>query len=164
MPSLLRSSWGPEAAADLIARDDRRWHEVVNEEVLRKVPLFNDGDMACLAQVITALFSKQVDACEMIFRKGDIGRELCLVARGEVEVLDDAGNVINVLGEGDIFGEIGVLTCTQRSANVRAKSGCNLFLLDKADFSRVLRDNSHFASAVERYSLSSSASALARPN
>ena len=167
-PNYARNSWGPKAAADLIARDGRRWHEVVNEEVLRKVPLFKDGDMVFLEQVIMALRSKQVDAGEMIIRKGDIGRELYLVARGEVEVLDDAGHVMGVLRDGDIFGEIGVLMCAPRTANVLAKSSCDLFVLDKTDFSRILRDNPHFASAVERvaverYSLSVSASALASP-
>lgn len=168
-PNYARNSWGPKAAADLIAQDGRRWHEVVNEEVLRKVPLFKDGDMVFLEQVIMALRSKQVDAGEMIIRKDDIGRELYLVARGEVEVLDDAENVITTLGDGDIFGEIGVLMCAPRTANVRAKSGCDLFVLDKTDFSRILRDNPHFASAIEqvaaeRYSLSVSAIALASPS
>jgi glucose-6-phosphate 1-dehydrogenase len=168
-PNYARNSWGPKAAADLVARDGRRWHEVVNEEVLRKVPLFKDGDLVFLEQVIMALRSKQVDAGEKIICKGEIGRELYLVARGEVEVLNDGGSVINRLRDGDIFGEIGVLMSTPRTADVRANGPCDLFVLEKADFSRILRDNPHFAIevervAVERYSLSISASALASSN
>ncbi len=47
-PNYARASWGPKAAADLIAQDGRRWHEVVTEEVLKSVPLFKDGDMLFL--------------------------------------------------------------------------------------------------------------------
>jgi glucose-6-phosphate 1-dehydrogenase len=149
-PNYARNSWGPKAAADLIARDGRRWHEVVTEEVLRKVPLFKDGDMLFLEQVIMALRSKQVAKGELIINNGDIGRELYLIARGEVEVLDDDGKVLKVLSDGDIFGEIGVLMSMPRTADVRAKTSCDLFVLDKSDFSRILRDNPQFASAVQQ--------------
>ncbi len=54
---------------------------------------------------------------------------------------------------------------TPRTANVRAKTSCDLFVLDKSDFSRMLRDNPHFASAVqkvaqERYSVNVNTAAL----
>ncbi len=157
-PNYARSSWGPKAASDLIERDGRRWFEIVTEEVLSKVALFKDGDPLFLSQVIMSLRSKMVAAGDLVIRKNELGRELYLLARGEVEVLDDAGKVIKVLKDGDIFGEIGVLMSTPRTANVRAKTGCDLFVLDKADFSRILRDYPHFASNVlkiakERYNL-----------
>ncbi|HYF52031.1 MAG TPA: glucose-6-phosphate dehydrogenase [Planctomycetota bacterium] len=164
-PNYARNSWGPKAAADLIAKDGRRWHEIVTEEVLKKVPLFKDGDMVFIEQVIMALRSRQAAAGEQIIKKGDIGRELYLVARGEVEVLDDSGKVVKVLKDGDIFGEIALLNSTPRTANVRAKTSADLFVLDKADFSRILRDNPQFASAVqqvakERYNVSVQTDAL----
>jgi CRP-like cAMP-binding protein len=124
--------------------------------------------MRFLEQVIMALRSQQVAAGELVIKKGDIGRELYLVARGEVEVLSDTGSVIKALVDGDIFGEIGVLMSTPRTADVRAKTNSDLFVLDKADFSRILRDSPQFASAVEqvareRYSLNLRAEALMAP-
>jgi glucose-6-phosphate 1-dehydrogenase len=167
-PNYARGSWGPKAAADLIARDGRKWHEVVTEEVLKKVPLFKDGDMLFLEQVLMALTSRQVVAGERIVAKGDIGRELFLIARGEVEVMNDSGGVQKVLRDGDIFGEIGVLMSKPRVADVRAKTSCDLFVLDKADFSRILRVNPKVAEAIvqvakERYSLNVHADALTAP-
>ena len=168
-PDYARGSWGPKVAADLIKRDGRHWHEVVTEEVLKKVPLFKDGDMLFLEQVIMALRAQQVSRGDLIIKKGDIGRELYLVARGEVAVLDDVGKVIKVLKDGDIFGEIGVLMSMPRTADVRAKTSCDLFVLDKADFSRILRDNPRFASAIqqvakERYSVNVHTDALTAPH
>jgi glucose-6-phosphate 1-dehydrogenase len=168
-PNYARHSWGPKAAAVLIAKDGRRWHEVVNDEVLKKVPLFKDGDMIFLEQVIMALRSAQVEAGDLVIRKGEMGRELYLIARGSVEVLDEKGQAIKVLSDGDIFGEMGVLLSRPRSADIRAKTSCDLFVLDKADFSRILRDNPAFASAVqqvakERYSVNVATSALIAPH
>jgi glucose-6-phosphate 1-dehydrogenase len=157
-PNYARNSWGPKAATDLIERDGRRWFELVTEEVLKKVALFKDGEPLFLSQVIMALRSKMVAANDLIIKKGEMARELYLIARGEVEVLDDGGKVIKTLKDGDIFGEIGVLMSTPRTANVRAKTGCDLFVLDKTDFSRILRDHQQFANGVlqvakERYNL-----------
>jgi CRP-like cAMP-binding protein len=168
-PNYARGSWGPKAAADLIARDGRRWHEVVTEEVLRCVPLFKDGDRLFLEQVVMALDARQADAGEVVIKKGDIGRELYLVARGQVEVIGETGKVLKVLRDGDIFGEIAVLTSQPRTADVRAKTACDLFVLDKADFSRILRDNPHIAEAVkqiakERYRINILMEALIAPH
>ena len=168
-PDYARGSWGPKAAADLIKKDGRRWHEVINEEVLKTVPLFKDGDMLFLEQIIMALRPQQVSRGDLIIKKGDIGRELYLVARGEVAVLDDVGKIIKVLKDGDIFGEIGVLMSKPRTADVRAKTSCDLFVLDKTDFSRILRDNPRFATAVqavakERYDLNVHTDALTAPH
>jgi CRP-like cAMP-binding protein len=76
--------------------------------------------------------------------------------------------VIKVLKDGDIFGEIGVLMSTPRTADVRARTSCDLFVLEKADFSRILRDNPQFAKAVlqvakERYDLNLNHQLLTAP-
>jgi glucose-6-phosphate 1-dehydrogenase len=168
-PNYVRGSWGPKAAADLVAKDGRRWHEVVTEEVLKTVPLFKDGDALFLGAVIMALRPQQVASGDLVITKGDIGRELYVIARGEVEVLDDVGNVIKVLRDGDIFGEIGVLMSRPRNANVRAKTSCDLFVLGKSDFSRILRDSPQFAAAVQqvakdRYNVTVHTEALMAPH
>jgi hypothetical protein len=155
-PNYIRSTWGPKAAAEMIARDGRRWHEVVTEDVLKQSPLFRDGDMVFMEQVIMALKPKQVAAGEVLIREGEIGRELYLIEQGEVEVLDRTDKVIKVLSDGDVFGEIGVLLSTPRNATVRARIPTDVYVLEKSDFSRILRDNPNFATAIgqvarERY-------------
>ncbi len=147
-PNYIRSTWGPKAAAEMIARDGRRWFEVVTEDVLKQSPLFRDGDPVFLEQVIMALKPRQAAAGEQLITRGEIGRELYLIEQGEVDVLDENGVVIKVLTDGDVFGEIGVLMSTARNATVRAKIPTDLYVLEKADFSRILRDNPNFATAI----------------
>lgn len=157
-PNYIRSTWGPKAAADLIARDGRRWAEVITDDILKQSPLFKDGDPLFLDQVLLALRPRQVAAGEMIIAKGELGRELFLIEQGEVEVLDDHGATVKVLRDGDVFGEIALLRSTPRTANVRAKIATDLYTLDKSDFSRILRDHPQFAAAIqtiakERYTI-----------
>ena len=147
-PNYIRSTWGPKAAAEMIAKDGRRWFEVVTEDVLKQSPLFRDGDPVFLEQVIMALKPRQAAAGEQLITRGEIGRELYLIEQGEVDVIDENGVVIKVLTDGDVFGEIGVLMSTRRTADVRARTSCDLFVLDKSDFSRILRDNPQFAKAI----------------
>ena len=133
--------------------------------MLKKAPLFAGGDQLFLSQVSLALRSRQVRAGDLIIKKGDIGREMYLLARGEVEVLDDAGQVVKRLKDGDIFGEIAVLLSKPRTANVRAVTPCDLFVLDKFDFRRILRDHQQFADGVakvarERFNLDVTAQSL----
>ncbi|MBS1117807.1 MAG: glucose-6-phosphate 1-dehydrogenase [Deltaproteobacteria bacterium] len=167
-PNYVRSTWGPKAAAEMIAADGRRWHEVVTEDVLKQSPLFKEGDTVFLEQVIMALKPKQAAAGDLLIVKGEMGRELYIIEQGEVEVIDDAGKVLKVLSDGDVFGEVGVLLSTPRTATVRAKSPTDLYVLEKSDFSRVLRDNPTFATAIqqvakERYSLTIKTEALIAP-
>jgi glucose-6-phosphate 1-dehydrogenase len=164
-PNYARASWGPKAAADLIEKDGRRWHEVVTEEMLKKVAIFKDGDPLFLSQVALALRPRQAAAGETIIRKGDMGREMYLIARGEVEVLDDSGKPVRTLKDGDFFGEIALLMAKERTATVRSKTPCDLFVLDKADFQRILRDHPQFADGVakvaqDRYKVNLSPNAL----
>ena len=147
-PNYAAGSWGPKAAFELIERDGRKWVEILNRETLEKVPLFEGADAVLLASLIMALKPVVFQPGDVVIRKGDIGRELYLISRGEVEVIDGAGNVVATLGEGNFFGEISLLTSAPRNATVRAKSYCDFFVLDKSEFMRVLRDRPQFLKSM----------------
>lgn len=164
-PNYMRNSWGPPVASDLIERDGRSWFEVVTPEVLEKSPMFAGADPLLLNSVIMALHSCSAEAGETIIRIGDIAKEMYLISRGQVEVVDKAGKVIRTLKDGDFFGEVGLLMSTPRTATIKALTQCDLFVLKKADFSRILRDHPQFAEtmitvAKERYDLAVSSAEL----
>ena len=157
-PNYERGSWGPLAATELLERDGRRWFEVVTPEVLERSPLFTGAEPLLLNSVIMALHAKPAEAGEMIVNAGDMANEMYLICRGEVEIVDRDGKVIENLKDGDFFGEIGLLMSTPRTASVRAKTQCDLFVLEKGEFCRILRDYPHFAETMktvarERYDI-----------
>ena len=98
-----------------------------------------------------------------IIYAGDQGDTLYYIIKGSVTVMieDDSDGkeiILAYLNPGDFFGEIGVLMATPRTASVRAKTLCDLFVLTKADFSRILHDHPQFAASMmqvakERYDL-----------
>jgi glucose-6-phosphate 1-dehydrogenase len=152
-PNYAAGTWGPTAASELIERDGRRWYEVVSRESLERVPLFKGGDPVFLNQISMALRPAVAPAGTEIIQKGQPGSEMYLICRGEVEIVDGAGKVINTLREGDIFGEVALILAEPRTATVRAKTQCDLFVLDKADFCRILRDQQQFAQAIKQIAL-----------
>jgi CRP-like cAMP-binding protein len=122
------------------------------------VAIFKDCDPLFVSQAVLALRPKVAGAGETIIRKNDMGREMYIVVRGEAEVLDDAGHVLRTFRDGDFFGEIALLIHTPRTATVRAKTVCDLMVLDQPSFSRILHDYPQFAESVlriarERYDL-----------
>ncbi len=149
-PNYCRNSWGPPAAGDLIERDGHRWFEVVTPEVLERSPLFEGGEPLLLSAVIMALQSHTAAAGETVIKAGDMAGEMYVICRGEVEVIDRAGKVVSTLADGDCFGEVGLLMATPRTATVRARTHCDLFVLTKSDFRRILQDYPHFAEDIER--------------
>jgi len=158
-PNYAAGTWGPKAAFELMERDGRKWIEILNRETLRKVPLFEGANAVLLASLILALKPVVFQPGDLVIRQGEIGREMYLISRGEVEVTDGSGNALATLGEGDFFGEASLLTSAPRNATVRAKSYCDFFALDKSDFKRVLRDHPQFRQSLmeiarTRYNLS----------
>jgi CRP-like cAMP-binding protein len=150
-PNYPAGTWGPQVASDLIESDqNRRWYEIVTREGLERVPLFKGGDPVFLNQVAMALRPQTVPAGTIIIKKGDPGTEMYVMCRGEAEVLDGAGQVKAALRDGDIFGEIAVLLSEPRVATVKAKTTCDLFVLDKADLCRILREQPQFADTISQ--------------
>jgi len=157
-PNYTRGTWGPKVASELLLRDGRHWFEVVSTETLEHSPLFKGADVLLLNSVVMALRPRTAAAGEIIIQKGDLSKEMYLICHGEVEVIDGMDEVVQTLQDGDFFGEISLLISTQRTATVRAKTLTDLFVLEKSDFSRILRDHPQFAEtmmkvAKERYSL-----------
>jgi len=164
-PNYTRNSWGPKSANDLVEKDGRRWFEVITPDVLEQLPLFEGADPLLLNSIIMALHADAAAEGEVIIEQGDMAKEMYLLCRGEVEVLDASGNVLKTLKDGDFFGEVGILMSTPRTATIRAKTLCDLFVLQKSDFGRILKDHPQFADnikqiAKERYHLAVSADDL----
>ncbi|MGJ8642559.1 MAG: glucose-6-phosphate dehydrogenase [Luteolibacter sp.] len=162
-PNYNRGTWGPIAAAELLKRDGRQWYEVVTPDVIERAPLFKGADSLLLNAVMKALCTSSAEAGETVIEKGDMGKEMYLICRGEVEVIDGAGKVVATLNDGDYFGETALLMSTARTATIRAKTQCNFFVLRKTDFTRILRDHPQFlevmqAVAKEHYDLAVSTS------
>jgi glucose-6-phosphate 1-dehydrogenase len=139
-PNYGAGSWGPREAYELLQRDGRRWVEVVNRGVLETVPLFRGADPLFLHNLALMLQPTVAPEGVPIVRHGEPSGGMYFICRGQAEVVDAAGRVLNTLNEGDFFGELSLLLSGPRTATVRAVTVCDLFVLERADLEKVLHD------------------------
>ena len=114
----------------------RRRDFVVTFAMVARVPLFARLDAAAIADLVGMLNARTVPAGATIIRKGERGDAMYLIASGRVEVESAAGKV--KLEEGDVFGEIALLSREPRTATVTALRPTDLLVLDSDDFLRLL--------------------------
>ena len=80
----------------------------------------------------------------IIFRQGDSGDGFYVIRSGKVRVFrrdsDGFETELSVLGAGESFGEMALVTGEARSANVEAMEETHLMVLSKEQFERILRD------------------------
>ena len=75
---------------------------------------------------------------EMLIRQGSRDRSLYIVLSGTVSVVGPAGDtILAVLGAGEIFGEMALLTDSRRAANVIAREPVIVLKMDRGPFDRL---------------------------
>jgi CRP-like cAMP-binding protein/rhodanese-related sulfurtransferase len=88
--------------------------------------------------------ARSVPAHTMIFREGDPADSFYIIHSGMVRVfLRDKEGVetdLSILGPGESFGEVALLTGKPRSANVLALEETRLTVLPKEEFEHILKD------------------------
>ncbi len=78
---------------------------------------------------------QHVAAGECIFREGETGDRAYLIESGSVEISakqHGAAQILSVLGEGDVFGEMTLIDGHPRSATARALDDCTLLPITRA--------------------------------
>jgi CRP-like cAMP-binding protein len=112
-----------------------------------------------IEQILPCIREQKLGGGEILFRAGDPGDALYMVAHGKVEVLtsgqpglDPSGSAIATLGEGNAFGEMSLLSGGPRTATIRAAEDTELLKIDKDDFDRLVATDRQLADAVKRIS------------
>ena len=96
---------------------------------------------------------REVRAGEIVFRTGDPGDALYIVAHGVVEVLNGSDQrTLAELGDGQAFGEMALLSEGTRTATIRAKTDTRLLTIGKDDFERLLAEDPFLDEQVRKLS------------
>jgi CRP-like cAMP-binding protein len=112
-----------------------------------------------IEQILPCIRDRGLKAGEILFKAGDPGDALYIVARGKVEVLSNgapgagaSGGALAVLGDGHAFGEMSLLSGGPRTATIRAVEDTDLLEISKEDFDRLVATDRQLADAVKRIS------------
>jgi len=118
--------------------------------LLRNVLLFREVSEDELIRV--AKFCRHIEKSDsqFLFREGEKGQELYIVASGTV-LVKRGEKVVATLGRGEVLGEIAVLDGLPRSADAIAHGeGVHLLALSEKDLKRLLEDRPRLALSVIR--------------
>ena len=123
-------------------------------EFLGNVPIFTNLKPDVLGYVTTQMLLISV-AEGPIFREGDAVDGLYVINAGKAKVTTSAEGggseaVLAILGEGDSFGEVGLVDGLPRSANVIAMGPMECFYLGRAVFLTVLDAHPEMAISIIR--------------
>ena len=86
-------------------------------------------------------------AGEIIFRQGDDGDVMYCVITGKVEVTI-ADEIVEVVEEGGMLGEMALIDNSPRSATVKAKTDCTLAVINQKRFMTLIQQTPYFAIQV----------------
>jgi len=106
--------------------------------VLRKHPIFSDLAPDAFDQLCRYAQPTSLKRGATLFAKGDPGHSLYAVISGTVKISvsspDGRNAILNLIGAGEVFGEMSVLDGRVRSADATANTNCEILVIDRRDF------------------------------
>ncbi|XP_063930154.1 uncharacterized protein Cngl isoform X3 [Zophobas morio] len=115
----------------------------VNLSVLKKVTIFQECQPEFLRDLVLKMKAYIFTPGDSICRKGEVAREMFIIADGILEVISEHGKVLTTMKAGDFFGEIGILNLdglNKRTADVRSVGYSELFSLSREDVLAAMKD------------------------
>jgi CRP-like cAMP-binding protein len=91
-----------------------------------------------VAEIVSFFKTQAFKTGQIILRKGDRGEKLFIILSGSVEIIGDYGTPIAVLGKGEIFGEMSLLTGSPVSTKVRALEDIKAMVISASHFRMIL--------------------------
>ena len=118
--------------------DEARGFPSSKLSVLRKHPIFCDLEPEAFDQLSRYAKHSTLKRGAPIFSKGDPGTSMFAVISGTVKIsitsADGRSAILNLIGAGEIFGEMAVLDRQARSTDATANTNCELFIIDRREF------------------------------
>jgi CRP/FNR family transcriptional regulator, cyclic AMP receptor protein len=120
--------------------------------VLRRHPIFCDLDSKAFEQLGRYAKHATLKRGATIFSKGDPGNSLVAVISGTVKIsissADGRSAILNLIGPGEIFGEVAVLDGQARTADAIANTNCEIFVIDRREFLPFVRSQPALAMKI----------------
>jgi uncharacterized protein len=117
----------------------------------KTIPLF-DGLRPLQAKIVTLMGElKAFPRGQHIIRQGEMGNEMYVVITGAAKVVlnsADHPQVLNKLGRGDVFGEMGLLRHHERIADVIATEDVEVLAVNERFLTRIKRRYPRIASGI----------------
>ncbi len=93
-------------------------------------------------------FGKDIPAGTLLFREGEPGKEMYVIQSGRIAItkkVRDVEKVLAVLGPGEFFGEMAIISNKPRNASASVEEEARLLVIDPRTFEAMIRGNSEIA-------------------
>jgi CRP-like cAMP-binding protein len=132
---------------------DRKRQEVGDRlSQLAKATLLRHLPAEHIEPLLERIQERPVAPGEVVIRYGEPGDALYIIAAGAFEVLDENANVLGALDDGQVFGEMALLSGGKRTATVQAKTAGKVLVIAKADFDSLCAADPFLDEQVRRLS------------
>ena len=113
-------------------------------DTLKKVPLFEGLDDEYLESIARCMTERRFKAGDTLIKQGASGVGFFVIEDGTADVTVD-GEARGSVGPGDYFGEIALLTDSDRTATLTATTDMLTYGLTSWDFKPLVESNSEIA-------------------
>lgn len=96
--------------------------------LVHTMDLFKGLDPDDLIKIMSMGLTEAVHKGTVIFKKGTTGEKMYVILEGKVKIVDE-DRVVAMLGKGDMFGEMALLSPEARSATALAEESSAFFVL-----------------------------------
>jgi CRP-like cAMP-binding protein/ferredoxin len=138
----------PEAP-ELAAALRKIYRQRLVESTLGRVPFFSQLSPVERARIAALLLPQHYLRGSTIIHEGAPGDALYLIEAGQV-VVEQAGQTIAHLDEGDFFGEMSLLAQEPHNADIRTLTPVEVLALPAADFARLLKQQPALAAQLRK--------------
>ena len=116
-------------------------------ELLKKLPWLQNVDNNTLEKTGKYFNAKIYTTGDKLIKESTSADAVYLIARGTVTITV-GDELINIVGEGNIIGEIGILTGRSSSATVIADSPLTVFIMSSSHMKQFMAESSEFQEAI----------------
>ena len=110
--------------------------------LIRQAAIFSDLDEEELQRVAEICTEQHFKFGQTVFKEGDPGNRLFIIATGEVrvsrQVPGSGEEALAVLKAGACFGEMSIFDRSERSTDAIANTDCTLLTITRSDFEMLL--------------------------
>ena len=123
--------------------------EMLSSQTLKQYDYFSALSDGALEELSKKLEIVDLPAGTQIIKQGTPPDFFYFVKKGEVEVIKETPTAkISVVGSGQGFGEVAMLTCSHRAGSVIAKTDVTLYRLSRLNFDDIILTDSAFTATL----------------
>ena len=107
-------------------------------DLIKAVPLFSGASKAELAEIAAIADEVDLPAGKTLIEEGDSGREFFVLVEGTADVLQGGKQIGKIMGPGDFFGEIALISKARRTATITTTSPVRALVITDRAFRHLL--------------------------